>query len=767
MNSKITIALVGNPNSGKTTVLNALTDGRHKTGNWPGVTVDKKSGFFTVADQSVEVVDLPGTYSLSSSTEHTAIDEAIACDFVLARQADIFLNVIDASNFERNLYLTTQLLDLGVPVIVVLNMIDVADRRGFKFKLEQMREQFACPVVAISAQKKIGIDELKQTIVEFSQCCPLPKLQVVYPDLMNRAVVDLMTALSTSEQCEEHALRFLSLRLLENDHRVKYLLTGTIKTKVLAWQEKIESELEECDILIADSRYQLSHQITTDWLVKPKQKSIGVSRIVDKVVLNRFLGLPIFFAVMYLMFLFAINIGGAFQDFFDISTDAIFVQGFANLLHNLHFPVWSIAVLASGVGKGINTTVTFIPVIAGMFLFLSFLEASGYMARAAFVMDRAMRAVGLPGKSFVPMIVGLGCNVPAIMGARTIENKRDRILTILMAPFMSCSARLAIFAVFVAAFFPRGGQNIVFLLYLCGILMAVLTGFILRKTLLTGKPSPFIMELPPYHLPGGRVLMKSTWVRLKQFVFRAGKVIIPVCLLIGALNAVTLDGAMSSDAANQHSLLSYLGRMLTPIFSPMGIHDNNWPATVGLLTGMLAKEVVIATLNTLYSQVGHFAEHAAAFHFWPSIKEAMMSVPHNLAAVPEALMNPVVASAPDGGVSRGVYGLMGQRFDGQIGAFAYLLFVLLYVPCVSSAAAISRELHKGWAWFSVVWSVLLAYIVAVLFYQVATIMRHPLSSSLWILGLIIFSALGCKALGYYAHRQERRYKKINIPVVGA
>jgi ferrous iron transport protein B len=458
------------------------------------------------------------------------------------------------------------------------------------------------------------------------------------------------------------------------------------------------------------------------------------------------LGVPIFLGVMYLLFLFAINIGGAFQDFFDITSQAIFVDGFAWLLNQLGSPAWLTALLANGFGKGINTTLTFIPVIGALFLFLSLLEDSGYMARAAFVIDRFMRMLGLPGKAFVPMIVGFGCNVPAVMAARTLENKRDRILTIMMSPFMSCGARLAIYAVFTTAFFPQGGQNVVFALYLIGILMAILTGFILRHTLLKGEPSPLVMELPIYHVPQVKSLLLHAWQRLKGFVFRAGKLIVPICMLIGVLNALHLDGTLVVGDGDTHSLLSMVGQWATPVFAPMGEQADNWPATVGLVTGVLAKEVVVGTLNTLYTQLGHASPllNGEALHFWASLKAAIESIPNNFAQLGDAFSNPVLAKAPIHALDQTAYGLMYQRFDGQVGAFAYLLFVLLYFPCISTTAAMLREVHRGWSVFSIVWMTGVAYGVAVLFYQSATWLRHPLASSFWIVGIvaIFFGTIG-------------------------
>lgn len=699
--ASLTIALVGNPNCGKTTLFNALTGARQRVGNWPGVTVERKSGYFTKADQVVEVIDLPGVYSLTQVSA-SSVDEGIAAEFILAKQANLIINIVDASNLERHLYLSTQLLEMGRPMILALNMMDVAAARKIHIDSPKLSQALGCPVMALKASMGEGVNELKQALL----ANPQPRawqVQMPYPEILSEAIRQL------SED------KWQALCLLEGDVHAEKQVSAEKLAKARELQVSIaQSTGEEADILLADARYRFISQLMQTCVSQTKSLSSTLTNRLDALVLNRFLGIPIFLLVMYLLFVFSINLGGALQDYFDIASQTIFVDGFSHLLQSLRAPAWLIALLANGLGKGINTTVTFIPVIGSMFLFLSLLEDSGYMARAAFVIDRFMRMLGLPGKAFVPMIVGFGCNVPAVMGARTLENKRDRILTIMMTPFMSCSARLAIFAVFVSAFFPHGGQNIVFALYLIGIFMAILTGFLLRSTVLKGDPSPLVMELPLYHLPRLKTLFLHAWQRLKGFVYRAGSLIVPICMLIGALNALNMDGSLNAGEGDTHSLLSIIGQWATPIFAPMGIHADNWPATVGLVTGILAKEVVVGTLNTLYSQAGHFADSV-----------------------------------------QGVYGLMYQRFDGQIGAFAYLLFVLLYFPCVSTMAVMMRELHRGWSIFSAIWMTGVAYGAAVTFYQAATFMRHPLSSSLWIISIAILFFATILAGRWYANREDQ------------
>jgi len=717
------VALIGNPNCGKTTLFNQITGTKQKVGNWPGVTVERKSGYFIQGTSTIEVIDLPGLYSLTLS-HNVALDERIAADVILNHGADLYVNIVDASHLERHLYLTMQLIDMGIPIILVLNMMDVAKERGIHIDIPALSQQLGCLVIPLSAIENHGIGHLKKILSHPSQKTNYP--HVTYSNTIEQAISELRI----------HGDRASILRLLENDANENHTLDPVIMREVKKWQDYItQVEGEDSDILIAENRYQRINKILAECAVQGEKKISWTDRI-DAIVLNRVLGLPIFLGIMYALFFFSINIGGAFQDFFDLSSQTLFVDGFTYVLTKLHMPTWFIVLMANGIGKGINTTSTFIPVIGALFLFLSFLEDSGYMARAAFVVDRLMRALGLPGKAFVPMIVGFGCNVPAVMGARTLENKRDRILTIMMAPFMSCGARLAIFAIFTSAFFPQNGQNIVFTLYLIGIVMAVMTGFILRRTVLKGEPSPLIMELPTYHWPRFKTMFLHAWQRLKGFVIRSGRLIIPICVLIGALNSLNLDGTINTGDGDAHSLLSLIGQWATPIFYPMGITADNWPATVGLATGVLAKEVVIGSLNTLYSQLGHLTViDSTSFNLWSGLNEAWQSIFTNFAALRDAFTNPVLAKAPIDPVNQGVLGLMYQKFDGKAGAFSYLLFILLYFPCISTTAVMLRELHRGWAIFSAFWMTGIAYAAAVIFYQAATWYKHPTSSTIWLVSM--------------------------------
>jgi ferrous iron transport protein B len=410
---------------------------------------------------------------------------------------------------------------------------------------------------------------------------------------------------------------------------------------------------------------------------------------------------------------------------------------------------------------------TFIPIITALYLFLSVVEDSGYMARAAFVMDRFMRSIGLPGKAFVPMIVGFGCNVPAVMATRTLENDRERKLTILMNPFMSCGARLPVYVLFATAFFPQSGQNLVFGLYLIGIVVAVMTGMVMKRTLLSGESAGFMMELPHYHMPTARGIALRTWDRVKLFIKEAGRIIVIMVIVINTLNSIGIDGSFGNEDT-EHSVLSVMSKTITPVFSPMGIEEDNWPATVGVLTGILAKETVVGTLDALYTRIASnesgSVNHQAAFDFWQAIYDATATVPQNLLGMNQRIADPlgmdvgdlssVEVAAQAQQLNLDVFGAMAARFDGQMGAFAYLLFILLYSPCIATIGAIRREAGSRWAAFVVAWSTGIAYITASLFYQIATYEAHPQRGLFWIVFLVSVLIGVVAGLRYWSLRQQ-------------
>jgi ferrous iron transport protein B len=767
-----TIALLGNPNCGKTTLFNALTGAKQYVGNWPGVTVDRKEGQYRYGQKTITVVDLPGIYAIDPEDGSNSIDEAIARDYLLSGNAQVVVNIVDASNLERNLYLTTQILEMGLPLVVALNMVDAAEERGILINPPAMAERLGCPVVPLIAARGEGVAALQNCVDDLLNGPYLPKAQVIYPAVIEDAIAAIIPSLALSSNARLN--RWKALKLLEYDDAGISKSVSGLLTRVAEQRHHIHHILgEDIDIIVADSRYSYAHQLVNEVATRPRHISTTQSDRIDQVVLNRWLGIPIFLGVMYLLFMFAINVGSAFIDFFDILFGAIFVEGFGRLLAAMGTPAVLNVVLADGMGGGIQTVATFIPVIACLFLFMAFLEDSGYMARAAFVMDRFMRFVGLPGKSFVPMLVGFGCNVPAIMASRTLESRRDRILTIMMNPFMSCGARLPVYALFAAVFFPVAGQNIVFALYLMGMAMAIVTGLIMKHTLLKGKSVPFVMELPAYHMPTLKGILIRTWERLKSFIVDAGKIIIIMVMVLSLLNSIGTDGSVGNQDS-QNSILSAAGQTITPAFAPMGISQENWPATVGIFTGVFAKEAIVGTLDSLYTQMGQ-AEAAAAglapadesVDLMGRIGEAFATIPANLASLAGSLLDPLGLSVGDlsnaettaaaQAVAYTTFGQMVQRFDGRIGALAYLLFVLMYMPCVAAMGAIYRETNAGWSSFIGLWTTALAYWSAVMFYQVGTFSQHPGSATLWITGLTLGAMAAIGALRFARPAQRKRH----------
>ncbi|CAM3854851.1 Fe(2+) transporter permease subunit FeoB [Parendozoicomonas haliclonae] len=738
-----TVAVLGNPNCGKTTLFNRLTGARQQVGNWPGVTVEKKTGAYSHAGRDITLVDLPGTYSLDVGIGNTAIDEKVARDYVLANEADLYINILDAGNIERNLYLTTQLLEMNRPMMVVLNMMDVAKEKGIRIKAEKLSQRLGCAVIPVVASRNNGTDALKEAIEHYlSGAQRSEPAKVTYSTPVEEALAAMASLVEAPAAELQVQNRWLAGRLLEGDQTLEPLLSAENMQAVGRIRATLEQAGgEDIDIQFADDRYRFIETLADDVVFRDQLVSQTMTHKIDKVVLSRVLGLPIFFGVMYLMFMFTINVGSAFIDFFDILSGTLFVDGTRYLMEGIGAPAFLTTLLADGIGGGIQTVSTFIPVIGCLFLFLSVLEDSGYMARAAFVMDRAMRALGLPGKAFVPVLVGFGCNVPAIMATRTLEQERDRKLTILMNPFMSCGARLPVYALFAVVFFPESGQNVVFSLYLAGILVAVLTGLIMKSTLLPGEMSPFVMELPRYHMPNVQSMLLRTWDRLKSFIIKAGQTIVIMVTVLSVLNSLGTDGSLGNENSDK-SVLSAVGRTITPVFAPMGMESDNWPAAVGIFTGVFAKEAVVGTLDALYSHMGDDHEEGSDYNLMAGVSEALATIPANFSGLIDTVSDPLGlnvgttndanVAAEEQGVHLSTYDVMRAKFGGQEAAYAYLLFILLYVPCVAAMGAVKREAGRGWMYLVGGWATYMAYTVASGYYQLATFSAHPVQSITWL-----------------------------------
>lgn len=753
------ISLIGNPNCGKTTVFNALTGSRQRVGNWPGVTVDKKTGNFSYDGHDIEVVDLPGIYSVTP-TSVSGEDEVVARNYLLSGEAQVVVNIIDASNLERNLYLTSQLIEMGVPVLVVVNMLDIAKQHKIKLDLKALENQLGCPVVGLIANRNKGVDELKKALVSFLDKPVMTKVSVHYNEVIEKAVAEISAKLSLGEKS-----RWFAVQLLEHTPGIESLFEEEKLKDVLKIVEETDKHFEgNTDIEITNARYQLVSDIAEKVIVREGSVGATLTDRIDRIILNRWMGLPIFLLIMYVTFLFTQNFGAVFIDFFDILVGGIFVEGLGQLLASWGTPEWLTVFLSNGIGGGLQTISTFIPVVFFMFLFLAILEESGYMTRAAFVMDRLMRALGLPGKAFVPLLVGFGCNVPAIMATRTMDRASDRIITVMMTPFMSCGARLPVYVLFATAFWPTNGQNLVFGLYLIGIAAAILTGYLLKRTALPGAAGAFVMEMPPYHIPTLKGVMIRTWDRVRTFMFRAGKVIVVIVACLAFLNSMGTDGTFGNEDSEK-SVLSEIGKTIVPVFKPMGIQEENWPAAVGVFTGIFAKEAVVGTLNSLYDtlSVDQAQEAAAAaeepegessFSLSDTFSEAVGTIGENFAGLAGAFSDPLgisvgdlsdeAAAAEEQGVSLGTIDTIKTLFGSTSGVFAYLLMVLLYVPCVAAVAAIYREVGTKWTIFACAWTLALGYSAATIFYRVANFAAAPVYSIVCIvIALAILYGMYC------------------------
>ncbi len=764
----LTIALVGNPNCGKTTLFNLLTGSRQKVGNWPGVTVEQKIGHFNHARQRIEVVDLPGTYSLAVGHESASLDQQIAQDFLLQGQADLLVNIIDASSLERGLFLTTQLIDAGLPVVVALNMMDVADEQGMHIDPYKLTEELGCPVVPLIASRGEGKGVLIDVLLNHNQADQQKMHRARLSAPVEQAIAQIQEICADGDG---PVSRLVASAILEGEKESLEGLATESREKLAAVAETCRQELDcPLDEALSRDRYRWIADITSGVAHQEQGNRRTLTDWLDMLLLNRVLAFPMFLGVMYLMFMLTINLGSAFIDLFDMTAGVIFVETPRALLQVIGSPTWLTTLIADGAGGGIQLVASFIPVVATLLFFQTFLEDSGYMARVAFVLDRLMRSVGLPGKSFIPLVVGFGCNVPGVMSARTLDTAQDRLLTIIMAPFMSCGARLTVYVLFATAFFPTNGQNVVFGLYVIGMLLAILSGLIVRKQVLRSPITPFLMEMPSYHLPTLRGLFTHTWHRLRGFVIRAGKVIVLIVIVLNFVNSIGTDGSFGNENS-ENSVLSQIGKSIIPIFEPMGVEDENWPAAVGIFTGIFAKEVVVGTLDSLYSAMAadmndELQTEEPAFNFFAGLGEAFATVPANLGDLAGSLGDPLGLGfdttgeldeiAADQEVEVTTLTLMPQLFAGTLGAFCYLLFVLLYVPCVATLAAIHKEAGKFWAIFSAVWNTIIAYAAAVVVFQIGTFAQNPAQSAGWIAAMLVLAAVAYNILIHQARREARQ-----------
>jgi ferrous iron transport protein B len=707
----LTVAVAGNPNSGKSTLINAIAGTRLHVGNWPGVTVEKKEASFEHGGRPMRLVDLPGTYSLSPYSQ----EEIVARDFLVVERPDVIVNVVDATNLERNLYLTVQLLELGIPVVMALNIHDEAVAKGFRIDAHGIEERLGIRVVPTSATRKEGLDALLEAVfAAVERGAPRPAT-LGYGTELDR------TALSIAELLELHGpaiasrypRRWLVLKLLEGDARVAADLGPSMAALVREPLGTLRREVgEDVEARVTEARYALAAGLTREVLEKPRLPRIEITERIDRVVLNRFLGIPIFLAAMWIVFKLTFDLSAPFGDWIDAMTSGPFKRWSAVLLGAIAAPDWTVSLVNDGIIAGVGFVLVFVPVIFAMMFFITFLEGSGYMARAAFVMDRAMHAIGLHGKSFIPMLLGFGCNVPGVYATRTLESGRDRVLTALLVPLMSCGARLPVYVLFVGVFFPDRPGTVIWSLYVMGILLAVAMGLVFKKTLFRGEAPAFIMELPPYRMPSLRSVCLHTWEKGKHFLVKAGTYILAVSIVVWFLLHLPWGVEHKKD-----SYLGKAGQVMAPALAPLGF--GTWEAASSLITGVIAKEIVVGTMAEIYAPRPQPEEKA------PTLAEDLKEIGLSFAAAAKESVGNVVSTLGISSLSleekedrSALKDAVGRAFT-PLTAFGFMVFVLLYMPCVVVAIAMRQE-FGGWRWFGVAFAyqTALAWGAALLVHQV-------------------------------------------------
>ncbi|MEM5948163.1 ferrous iron transport protein B [Spirochaetia bacterium 38H-sp] len=731
------IGLVGTPNTGKTSVFNALTDRTEFVGNWPGVTIERKDGIkdavYDGEDIRLKIIDLPGIYAIGSSLT----EERVAFEFVLKEKVDLVLTVIDGLSIEKSMFLTMQLIQQGLPMHIVITKKDLLGINGIDINVNHFSSLLKLPVSLVDTRDK---KDAKLLVEAVSRSCferPVSSLSIKYDSRLEYWLSEKEKEFAHIELSSD-VKRTLFLLLFQGDEEFfsLYPLEIAKRKKLQEEIDRISRDIgKEPDIYVAETLYSYIDDIMHR--VKKGKETLTITERIDNIVLHKVWGLPIFWGVLFLMFWLTTSFGGVFIDFFDSIAGLFAVELPVAFLSSLSAPGF-LQTFIMAIGSGIQTVATFIPIIYILFFLLTILEDFGYMARAAFVADRSLRSLGLSGKAFVPLLLGFGCTVSSVLATKTLETKKEKIISIFMAPLMSCGARLPVYVLFASMLFPRNAGLVVFSLYFVGIILAVGTGFLLKSTLFKGKISPLVMELPPYHLPKLNYVLKVTWIRFSSYIKRAGIAITTAVFILTLLNTIVINkDGIKLEPESPDSILIKTGQAISPVFRPMGIEKDNWPAVAGLFTGLFAKETIIGTLQSMYASedtsaqtVGDVAEDnpLSLAYIGKSLLESFKQLGRDILSL--------IFSVEDESLENsGALTRVKNLFTPQ-SAYAYLLFVLIYSPCIATIAAISTQMGKTIAAATAIYLTLLAWILATLFYQLAT-----MESPLWLattLALILF-----------------------------
>ncbi len=699
----IKIALAGNPNCGKTTLFNALTGSNQFVGNWPGVTVEKKEGRLK-GHKDVIIMDLPGIYSLSPYT----LEEVVARNYLIMERPDVIINIVDGTNMERNLYLSTQIMELGIPVVMAVNMMDILEKNGDQIHIDKLSKKLGCETVEISALKGTGIEKAAEKAVALAQKKAVSAPVHEFREEVERVIhtVEDKLALDT----EESQKRFFAIKLLEKDDKIAGQMQRVpdVSAEIKALEEAFDDDTES---IITNERYEYISSIIGECCTKNKKQELSVSDKIDRIVTNRILALPIFAAVMFLVYYVSVTTVGTWAT--DWANDGVFGDGWS--LFGLEIPGipvlaesglnaigcadWLQGLVLDGIIGGVGAVLGFVPQMLVLFIFLAVLEACGYMARVAFIMDRIFRKFGLSGKSFIPMLIGTGCGVPGVMASRTIENDRDRKMTIMTTTFIPCGAKLPIIALIAGAFFGNSGW-VSFSAFFVGIAAVICSGIILKKTkMFAGEPAPFVMELPAYHLPTVGNVLRSMWERGWSFIKKAGTIILLSAIVLWFLQGFGWSGGnfgMLEAEELDNSILAVIGGIIAPIFAPLGWGD--WKMAVAAVTGLIAKENVVSTFGILFGYA-EVAEDGA--EIWASLASTMTAV----------------------------------------AAYSFLVFNLLCAPCFAAMGAIKREMNnRKWFWFAIGYQTILAYAVSLCVYQIGTFLTFGTFGIGTVVAVIIIAA---------------------------